>query len=201
MASLGLIEYVVQASPALRLRRTLAGADEPLRVTRAPGADYAVEVVRPAVPEEGPVILDKKDLEQIAAHARAGTQDLPDDLWPFLSAVLVMISLVPLLIVASALVFRGGLSMRLAGLALVRSGGRDALRVQSAWRAVVVWLPAVALLLPIVWIDLWCPDLVWLCPIIQGLPVLLLAAHAAVALRFPRRSVPDWLAGTYVVPR
>jgi len=108
---------------------------------------------------------------------------------------------VPLLLVATAVIFRGGLSLRLAGLALVRSGGRDALRVQCAWRVVVVWLPVVVLLLPIVWIDLHRVDLVWLCPILQGLALLPLAAQAALALRFPRRSLPDWLAGTSVVPR
>ena len=31
--------------------------------------------------------------------------------------------------------------------------------------------------------------------------VLVLVVPAALALRFPRRSVPDWLAGTYAVPR
>jgi len=115
--------------------------------------------------------------------------------------ILFALGLVPLVFITSALVLRGGLSLRLAGLALVRSGGRDALRVQCAWRAAVAWLPVVAVLLPIVWIDLLRPDLLWACPVLQGLAVLVLVVPAALALRFPRRSLPDWLAGIYVVPR
>ena len=126
---------------------------------------------------------------------------MPERLWPVLAMLLVALTAVPLLLVATALIFRGGLSLRLAGLALVRSGGRDALRLQCAWRVVVVWLPVVAVLLPILWIDFRRLDLLWLCPILQGLALLLLVAHAALALRFPRRSLPDWLAGTYMVPR
>jgi hypothetical protein len=56
-------------------------------------------------------------------------------------------------------------------------------------------------LLPIVWIDFRRVDLLWLCPVLQGLALLLLLAQGALALRFPRRSLPDWVAGTYVVPR
>jgi hypothetical protein len=202
LASLGWLEYVAQSTPQLRLRRGLAGADEPLRIERRPGAAYAVEVVRLRVPEEVPVVLDRGELVRIAARARGEAREVvPEGPWPLIGTALLTLAVVPLLLVVSALISRGGLSLRLAGLALVRSGGSDALRLQCAWRVLVVWLPVVAALVPIVGIDFWRLDLLWLCPVLQGLAVLLLAAPAALALRSPRRSLPDWLAGTYVVPR
>jgi hypothetical protein len=195
------LAFVKETLPEFRLRRTLAGADEPLDIRRRPGEPYAVEVRRPRVPDDEVVVLGRGDLEQVAARARGEIDGLPNRLRTALVVILILLSLVPLLLVASALIFRGGLSLRLAGLALVRSDGRDAGRLRCAWRVVVVWAPVVAVLMPIVWIDLRRPDLLWLCPVLQGLAVLLLAAHAALALRFPRRSYPDWLAGTSIVPR
>src|SRR5947207_11609748 len=51
-----------------------------------------------------------------------------------------------------AFLARGGLTFRLAGIALLRSNGRKALRVQCAWRALLVWLPVTALLVLSVWL-------------------------------------------------
>jgi hypothetical protein len=202
LASLGWMEFAAQTVPQLRMRGALAADDEPLRVSRRPGPAYAVEVGRPLVPEEEPLVLGRAELEQAAARARGEVPDaLPEKLRPALGLVLVLLALVPLLSVVAAVVFRGGLSLRLAGLALVRAGGRDALRVQCAWRGAVVWLPMVAAVVPVMCIDLWRLDLLWLGPILQGLAVLLLAVPAALVLRIPRRSLSDWLAGTYVVPR
>jgi hypothetical protein len=202
LASLGWPEYVEQATAPLRLRRALGGADEPLRIERRPGAAYAIEVTRLRLPGEAPLVLEKRDLEGTAVRARGEGEDtVPRELWPAIGMLLLMVFVAPLLFAADAFVFRGGLSLRLAGLALVRSDGRDALRLQCVARAFVLWLPAAAVLLPVVWIDLRRVDLLWLCPVLQGLAVLLLAAPAALALRFPRRSLPDWLAGTYIVPR
>jgi hypothetical protein len=200
--SLGWEDYAAQAIPELSLRRTLAGADEPLRIERRLGDSYAVKIVRLNFSEGRTLVLRTKDLTQAAARARGEVQDeLPTQLFPAIGMFPFALIAVPLCLIATALLFRGGLSLRMAGLALVRSGGRDALRVQCAWRILVVWLPVVAVLLPSLWIDLYRIDLLWLCPILQGLALLPLALHAALALRFPRRSLPDWLAGTYVVPR
>jgi hypothetical protein len=202
LGSLGWLEYVAQLVPQLRQRRALADADEPLRIERRPGETYEVEVVRLQVSEESPLVLKRKDFEDVAARARGEGRDaLEEKLWPVVGMLLVTLAALPLAFIIIALVLRGGLSLRLAGLALVRSGGRDALRVQCAWREAVVWLPVVAVILTIVWIDLRRLDLLWLCPILQGLALLVLLVPAALALRFPRRSLPDWLAGTYVVPR
>ncbi len=202
MASLGWLGAAQEAFPQLRLRRRLAGADEPLHITRRPGETYTVEVVRLEVSEQTPIVLGRSDLERTAARARGDRGDvIAERLWHALGMIVLTIIFVPVLLVVTGMIFRGGMSLRLADLALVRSGGRDALRLQCAWRVIVVWLPVVALLLPIVWIDLRRVDLLWLCPILQGLALLFLAAHGALALRFPRRSLPDWLAGTWVVPR
>jgi hypothetical protein len=202
LGSLGWLGYLAEAVPQLRHRRAIGDADEPLRIERWPGEPYAVEVIRLQVPDEKPLVLEAKDLRHTAARARGDVPDeVPEKLWPIVGMAVWALAVGPLLFVVVAAATRGGLSLRLAGLALVRSGGRDALRIQCAWRTLVVWLPVVAALLPIVWIDLRRPDLLWLCPVLQGLAVLVLAVPAALALRFPRRSLPDWLAGTYVVPR
>ncbi len=52
----------------------------------------------------------------------------------------------PALWVLWAFLARGGLSFRIMGISLVRSNGRPALRIQCAWRALLVWLPVTALL-------------------------------------------------------
>ncbi len=201
-ASLGWLSYLPKTVPPLRLRRVLGGGDEPLRIARRPGEPYRLEVVRLQAPEEVPLVMEKSDLDWAAARARGEAPDpVGARLGPAVVVVLISLSVVPLLLIGSAVALRGGLSLRLAGLALVRADGRDAGRLRCGWRVFVVWVPVVLVLLPIVGIDLRRPDLLWLYPILQGLAVLLLLTNAALALRFPRRSYPDWLAGTYVVPR
>jgi hypothetical protein len=101
----------------------------------------------------------------------------------------------------SAFAFRGGVMLRLAGLALVRRNGRKALRVQCAWRALLVWLPWVLVPLGITWIDVTYPSLSWLCAVLEGWAFLLLGIYAVLALRYPRRCLHDYLAGTHLVPR
>jgi hypothetical protein len=202
LASLGWKELMEQSCPPLRMRRALGDADEPLQISLRPGETYAVEIVRPAVDESEPLVLETKDLERTAARARGDQEDdMPPSGRSGVVRVLVSLALVPLILALSAFALRGGLSLRLSGLALVRSDGQDASRLRCAWRVLVVWLPITAVLLPIVWIDLRRVDLLWLCPVLQGLAVLILVGNAVLTLRFPRRSVADWLAGTYVVPR
>jgi hypothetical protein len=112
-----------------------------------------------------------------------------------------------------AFLMRGGLTYRLAGIALLRSNGRKALRIQCAWRALLVWAPVTGLLLLSVWLDsvwlvawfrqvaeayTWAYWLSWLC---WGLALALLPLFVGLALRLPNRSLHDRLAGTYLVPR
>jgi hypothetical protein len=117
----------------------------------------------------------------------------------------------PVLWVLWAFLWRGGLSYRIVGLALVRASGRPALRVQCLWRALLVWAPVAGLLT----LSLWLQDRGWLAVTVgAGSPweltlasvtwyatLVLLAAYLGLALWRPARGPHDYLAGTYLVPR
>jgi hypothetical protein len=113
--------------------------------------------------------------------------------------------------VAWAFLFRGGLSYRLTGIALVRADGRPASRLQCAWRALLVWAPVTALLVQSCWLDnhywsTWRPDTPnrWMLAAANACwyaAVGLLLAYAGLALWRPTRSLHDRLAGTFLVPR
>src|SRR5262249_15350499 len=108
-----------------------------------------------------------------------------------------------------AFLARGGLSYLMSGIALVRADGRPALRLQCAWRAVVVWVPVAGL----AYLSYWLETYGWSMPPARAATFLLLskltwyaaaallALDLALALWRPARSVNDWLAGTYLVPR
>jgi eukaryotic-like serine/threonine-protein kinase len=128
-----------------------------------------------------------------------------------MSVVVGMVLFFPLVWIAWAFILRGALSLRLMGLSLVRASGRPALRIQCAWRALVVWAPVVGLLLLSTLLDFlpwvrglpesdfgWTYWLSWVC---WALAVALLPIYVALAIRFPERSLHDRLAGTYLVPR
>jgi hypothetical protein len=122
-----------------------------------------------------------------------------------------LITLWPMSAIAWAFLFRGGGTLRLMGLRLVRFDGRKAARWQCAWRALVLWAPVCGLLILSVWLDVWrvCEGdfaaphhwVYWLSWACWGLAVALFPIYAGLALLFPNRSVHDWLAGTYLVPR
>jgi uncharacterized RDD family membrane protein YckC len=109
-----------------------------------------------------------------------------------------------------ALLWRGGLSLRIAGLALVWADGQQAGRFRCAARALLVWLPVVGLLLAGVAADLWYWQLDEGRPLRWLLGLLWYAWWAGLALLFvypllalwhPSRGPHDRLAGTWVVPR
>jgi uncharacterized RDD family membrane protein YckC len=91
-----------------------------------------------------------------------------------------------------AFLWRGGLSLPLFGLSLVRADGQPARRLQCAWRAVVVWAPVTALLACWLWLG-------WISSGWDALVLLLL--YVVLALWSPERALHDRLAGTYLVPR
>lgn len=76
-----------------------------------------------------------------------------------------------------------------------------AARFQCAWRALLVWVPVVALLEWSFWVDVNYPEAFAIYWTIWGLAIVVLASHLVVALLFPRRSLHDRLAGTYLVPK
>jgi hypothetical protein len=188
--------------PTMHLRGSGSDADEPLRIERLPEGPFGIAVTRLDLPEEDRLHLHTKQLERTAARAVDAAAIDSQEITPSaLAAVLLLVFFFPALWVVWAFVFRGGLGLRVAGLALVRSDGRNALRVQCAWRALVVWAPVVAPLLVIVWLDVYHPAVAGLCVLLQALCVLLLIGYAVLALRFPRDCLHDRLAGTYLVPR
>ena len=126
---------------------------------------------------------------------------------------LVFVLVFPVIWLVWAFLLRSGFTSRLAGIALRRSNGRKALRIQCVWRTVLVWLPVAALLCLSVWLDgVWLGHwhendlagsesayrLSWICWV---LALALLPLYVGLALRLPQRSWHDRLAGTYLVPR
>ena len=128
----------------------------------------------------------------------AGRGDSPwsyDD-WPFWDVVV----LVPLIWIAAAAAFRGGLSMLIAGIAVVRADGRRAYRRQCAFRAAIVWLPIALLLTGCVWLQVHRFQLVYLAAGLWLVAAALLPLYIVLALRYPSRPPQDRVAGTYLVP-
>lgn len=111
-----------------------------------------------------------------------------------------MVVAIPLCWVAGAAAFRGGLTLAVTGLAVVRHDGRRAFRRQCALRAVVVWLPVVALLGASVWLQVHHPEEVHIYAALWLIAVGLLPVYVVVALRYPARPPQDRIAGTTLVP-
>jgi hypothetical protein len=112
----------------------------------------------------------------------------------------VILVAIPLCWVVGAAVFRGGLSMAVTGLAVVRSDGRRAYRRQCALRAAVVWLPVVALLGASAWLQVYHPEQMHTYVALWLVAVGLLPVYVVVALRYPDRPPQDRIAGTTLVP-
>jgi eukaryotic-like serine/threonine-protein kinase len=123
----------------------------------------------------------------------------------------VLLLLWPVAWILWAFLTRGGLTFLLMGLSLVRGNGRPALRVQCAWRALLVWAPVTGLAVASVWLSAsywshWTGDgsdgwMLWASSAAWWASLALLPLYVALALVFPRRAPHDWLAGTYLVPR
>ncbi len=129
-------------------------------------------------------------------------------LWELAAGAAVVIALPLLFWVLWAFAARGGLSFRVAGLALVGAAGAPAARRRCAWRALLVYAPAVVLLLAGIALDVWdraAPGarawLPWASSLCWWSPAVLYAAYAALLLREPGRAPHDRLAGTWLVPR
>ena len=114
----------------------------------------------------------------------------------FAAGFTVVMAIIGLL---SALLFRGGLLLRLLGIAIVTEHAQ-ASRPRAFWRAVVAWSPAVLSGLAVA---LGSPDGTpasgWL--IIEAISLALIIAGIAYAVRYPARGIQDRVAGTWLVPR
>jgi hypothetical protein len=119
-----------------------------------------------------------------------------------LPAAVLLVSALAAVIVA--FIVRGGLVLRLLGLAVAASSGATASRLRSAWRAAVAWSPVL-----ILWMLAWAltrgdRDLAgafarwWWIPVAAAAAALL---GSAWAMLNPARGSAERLTGTYIVPR
>lgn len=100
----------------------------------------------------------------------------------------------------SALIFRGGLGLRLFGAAVVTSVGAEVGRIRASWRALLAWSPALLGALAIALApDPLLSTLAWMIPA-AGSVALFLIGGAYAALH-PDRGLQDGIAGTRLVPR
>lgn len=95
----------------------------------------------------------------------------------------------------AALLFRGGVVLRLAGVVFVRRNGQLASRLRVFWRALVAWLPV------IVGLALWISMSNKHSAYTQALGWLIAGGLALISAALPERGLPDRLAGTWPVPR
>ncbi len=131
-------------------------------------------------------------------RSAAGRSNAPwgaDETVTFTTFAVVLLGMV---ILAAAL--RGGVSLMLAGVAIVRADGRAAFRRQCAVRAALVWLPVAGLLFGSALLQMYAPRQSYLAAGLWLAAAALLPVYAAVALRFPTRPPQDRLVGTYLVP-
>ncbi len=128
----------------------------------------------------------------------AGKGDSP---WKYNSSPMWgVLAAVPLIWILAAALLRGGLSMMITGIAVVRTDGRRAFRRQCAFRAAIVWLPIAALLLGSVWVQIYQYQLTYAANGLWIAAMSLLPVYVVVALRYPSRPPQDRLAGTQLVP-
>jgi hypothetical protein len=202
VSSLGPMRQWFLILPAVHSRMSDGEEAKAVDFWRAPGDSFVIGAKRRKYHMEPERFVSAQELQTAAERAMQPIEDVMSrDFWPLVIQMLILLTLFPALWTVSALVFHGGISYRLAGIALVAESGLNASRWQCALRSLIVWLPMTALLMMVVWIDLEYRGALWLCSAVQGLVILLLLAYAVIALRWPRRGPHDWLAGTYVVPK
>jgi uncharacterized RDD family membrane protein YckC len=163
--------------------------------------------------------LDSSPWWKIGADFRQQAEaDLTEEDFISLSMFESWILFVPVIIfpgvwVGWTFLYRGTLTYRMLGILVLRGDGREASRLQWAWRTLMVWLPLVVLLglsplfyrlylsywtgnpdHKIVW-PYWAAVTSWI------LALVLLPTYVGLALWFPSRCLHDRLAGTYLVPK
>ncbi len=114
--------------------------------------------------------------------------------------VLAVLLAIPLGMVILAALLRGGVSMLLAGISVVRADGQRATRRQCGLRAAVVWLPLAGLLLGTAALQAFAPERVYIAAALWLIAIALLPVYVVIALRFPDRPPQDRVTGTYLVP-
>jgi hypothetical protein len=123
------------------------------------------------------------------------------DFSPSLVGGFLFLSFFPALWIGWAFLFRGGFTLRMMGLILVRRDGQRAGRFRCAWRAFVVWMPLILLMFVALVVRTVNAQATVIHLTIWSLALAYLVGCLVLALWFPTRSLHDWLAGTFLVPR
>lgn len=123
----------------------------------------------------------------------------PPPLLLMILGILAIYVCIPALI--AALLFRGGLVLRLAGIAFARRDGRRASRLRVFWRAIVAWVPLFAMLSLCFALLSSDNQLAVTNSVSFWVGCGLCSAAAILSLALPQRGLPDCLAGTWPVPR
>jgi len=170
-------------------RRAVEGLreeDGPLSADLNPDSDAAVELAARSVR----ALESPTDDPNAMRRVRAG----------MVRVSVVVVCSIPVGWAAFAFAFRGGLSMKIAGVTLVTARGQLAPRWRCALRELAVWAPLVALLLTTLALQGGYPNGVFLRTATLLLALLLLPVYLVVALRQPTHPPQDRLLGTYLVP-
>lgn len=119
---------------------------------------------------------------------------------PFWLTTVMLTGYVCIPALITALLFRGGLLLRMAGITFVRHDGKPASRLRVFWRALVAWSPLWLALLGLMLISSQiAPKALdeWPFVLINGVILML----AILSMVLPERGIPDRIAGTWPVPR
>ncbi len=114
--------------------------------------------------------------------------------------IFLLMLMIPLAMLFLATVLRGGVSMLLAGVTIVKADGLRATHRQCGLRAAIVWFPVVGLLFTSAWLQAHYLDRSAIAAALWLVAVILLAAYVVIALRFPDHPPQDRVTGTYLVP-
>jgi hypothetical protein len=99
-----------------------------------------------------------------------------------------------------ALMFRGGIARWVAGLAFVRRDGRPASVWVCGLRALLAWLPLLAVLLAVIALQVYQPYWVYTRTVLWLFGFVLLGLMVFAALRRPDQTPLDRLFRMYIVP-
>ena len=148
------------------------------------------------------VVVSEERLEQLPVFARMQLPPSPDEISvAVLVFGFVFLMAAPVLWVIWAFLWRGGITLRMMGLTLVRRDGRRAGRWRCAYRALLVWLPPAILLFLAVLLKVSDNAATPRALVLWALALGYLLACIGLALWVPTRSWHDRLAGTYLVPK
>lgn len=150
------------------------------------------------LPLAGPVLLFAASFGELRDIWRSYSWNVFHD--PSSTIAYATIGIVTGFWVGWAFLCRGGYLFWRGGIVLRRADGRKPSRLQCGLRALLIWGPIAALYCAVIAVARAIPQLPEVYFAIWGATTLLLPLYAALAVMFPRRSLHDWIAGTYLMP-